>query len=108
MVNEIEVKELFEVLKSKQKGVLVIDVRTYEERKEGYIEGTLHIPLSEVLFTGLELAKENTLYFQCKSGVRSANACVSLMQIGFDKVFNIKGGIFAWEREGFKIKKDNT
>ena len=35
----------------------------------------------------------------CKSGNRSAMACGILRKAGFTKVYNLKGGIVAWQRE---------
>lgn len=105
MINEIEPKMLFDLMQKKDRSMLVVDVRTIQERKEGYIEGTIHIPVNELPFAAIDLAKENTLYFQCKSGIRSAQACLSLMQLGFNNTVNLKGGILAWLEAGLKIKK---
>jgi adenylyltransferase/sulfurtransferase len=43
-----------------------------------------------------ELDSADTIYLQCKSGVRSANALRELRGAGFSKLFNVKGGILAW------------
>jgi len=43
-----------------------------------------------------ELDSADTIYLQCKSGVRSANALRELQKAGFSKLFNVKGGILAW------------
>jgi len=43
-----------------------------------------------------ELDSADTIYLQCKSGVRSATAARELQRAGFSKLFNVQGGILAW------------
>jgi rhodanese-related sulfurtransferase len=37
----------------------------------------------------------------CRSGARSAQACMFLQQQGFSNVFNLRGGMIAWVQGGF-------
>ena len=41
----------------------------------------------------------------CKSGGRSSEAAELLKKNGFNKIYNLKGGISAWEKNGFPIVK---
>ena len=40
----------------------------------------------------------------CRSGARSYQACHILMQQGYERVINLRGGIIAWARHGFEIE----
>ena len=105
-MNEISVFDLKSILDNNQDNNLVIDVRTQEEREEGYIKGTIHIPLNELLFKVeevKEMAENKNIYFQCRSGMRSANATTIFLQSGLKNVFNVKGGILEWQKAGFEV-----
>ena len=77
----------------------VLDVRTPEElANDGYIEGSVNIPLKE-LFTRLsELPSDKTtpVVVLCKSGHRGALGMMALAMNGYTDVLNLGGGIAAW------------
>ncbi len=80
-------------------GVVVLDVRTAEEFKEGHIEGALLIDWKQDGFmekTKARLPKEKTIAVYCRSGRRSASAASELGAEGY-KVVNLLGGILAWK-----------
>ena len=81
--------------------VIVLDVRTADEFRDGHIEGAVNIDVKESDF--LEKAKAmlpsgKTIAVYCRSGRRSANACNQLSAEGY-KTVNLKGGIIAWTEE---------
>jgi rhodanese-related sulfurtransferase len=80
--------------------VVVVDVRTDAEVARGMIEGAVHIPLHTLPARQAELAPGATTVIYCQSGGRSAQACAWLGQQGFGQVFNLAGGMLAWQREG--------
>jgi rhodanese-related sulfurtransferase len=41
----------------------------------------------------------------CHSGNRSSSACNALEKSGFEKVYNLSGGIAAWEQAGMPVTK---
>ena len=107
-MNEISVFDLKKILEQIPQNSLIIDVRRHDEREEGYIKGTIHIPLDELSFKIQELKKDfenQNIYFQCRSGMRSANATTIFLQFGFNHVYNVRGGILDWEKAGFEITK---
>ena len=77
----------------------VLDVRTAEElAKDGYIEGSVNIPIVE-LFTRLgELPKDKAaaIVVLCKSGHRGALASMALQMNGYTNIKNLGGGLGAW------------
>ncbi len=94
-VPEITVEELQEKLKSGEK-INLIDVREQFEWDIARIPGAKLIPLGDLHSRMSELDSADTIYLQCKSGVRSANALRELQVAGFSKLFNVQGGILAW------------
>lgn len=98
-------KQAAELLTDKQ--VVMIDVREQDERNEQRIEGTIFIPLGELESRMGELAqyKDSTIVMQCRSGRRSDVAAANLIDAGFTKVYNLKGGILAWDKAGLATVK---
>ena len=94
-VPEITVEELHEKLRSGEK-VTLIDVREKFEWDIARIPGARLIPLGDLHSRMSELDSADTIYLQCKSGVRSATALRELQGAGFSKLFNVQGGILAW------------
>ncbi len=94
-VPEITVEELQSRLQSGEK-VTLIDVREQFEWEIARIPGARLIPLGDLHSRMSELDSADTIYLQCKSGARSANALRELQKSGFSKLFNVQGGILAW------------
>ena len=46
-----------------------------------------------------ELPRDREIVVTCRSGGRSARACEALAKLGFDKLYNLEGGILAWSKE---------
>lgn len=79
--------------------LLIVDVRTPEEFKDGAYPGAINIPLDELQMRIIELggkSREITLY--CASGARSAYGQRGLQQLGFTNVKN-GGGIMQMMRQ---------
>ena len=85
--------------------LLLVDVRTDAEVARGIIAGAQHIPLHMLPVRLGELEAGATTVIYCQSGGRSAQACAWLAQQGFDKVYNLQGGILAWLREGRSVEQ---
>ena len=88
--------------------VVVLDVRTADEFKDGHLEGALNIDQAQSDF--IQKAKgmlptEKTIAVYCRSGRRSANAAERLAAEGY-KCVNLKGGIHAWKEAGMPVTTD--
>lgn len=106
MIQNMSVIELKEKLDNKEELVLV-DCREQGEWDEGHIDQALFIPLSEFKTKWEEELKdkEATIVMQCRSGRRSLNACMLLLEEGFSNLYNLEGGILAWQENGFDVTK---
>ncbi|MGI5896848.1 MAG: rhodanese-like domain-containing protein [Oscillospiraceae bacterium] len=76
--------------------ILLLDVRTKPEYREGHIPGSVHLELAEAETIG-DIAPDlnQTLYVYCHSGMRSSQACAIYRSMGYTNVTNI-GGIASW------------
>ncbi len=86
---------------------LVLDVREDNEVAQGRIGGAKHIPLGLLGKRIEELAKhkDKTVIAYCRSGNRSGQACNVLRKHEFSKVYNLTGGIMAWQSANLPVKK---
>lgn len=83
----------------KKKNIVLLDVRTVEEFKEGHIpDATLidvqKIPEFKKYVSGLD--KNKTYLIYCRSGKRSNTAKVFMQEIGFKKLVDLEGGFSQW------------
>ena len=92
---EVTAPELKKMMDEKKPFVL-IDVREPHEYQICSIPGSKLIPLGEVAGRMNELNSADEIVVHCKSGMRSAKAVDLLMQSGFRKIHNLRGGILAW------------
>jgi rhodanese-related sulfurtransferase len=76
-----------------------LDVRQPKEYEQGHLAGALLMPVREVTTRLAELDREKPLLVYCHSGVRSKAACQLLLAEGFREVYNMSGGIVAWQGE---------
>ncbi len=86
---------------------LLLDVRESNEYTTGHIINSLHIPLSSLKtrMAELEKHKSNKVIVACRSGHRSSQACANLKKEGFEQVFNLRGGVMAWESANLPLVK---
>jgi rhodanese-related sulfurtransferase len=75
---------------------LVLDVRNTAEREEGFIEGSLHIPLAELSRRIDEIPADRPLVVHCAGGHRSSIAASLLRHQGRTDVSDLIGGYGAW------------
>lgn len=87
--------------------VILLDVRTPEEYEEGHIEDARHINFYEDDFEQKvkELPKDQAYLVYCHSGNRSGKTMAKMKQMGFEKVYNLEGGITAWKQQGKEVEK---
>jgi rhodanese-related sulfurtransferase len=85
----------------------VIDVREAHEYAAGHLPDALNLPQKTLAerIGELDIAKDQPLILVCTSGVRSGQACAQLKKMGFTRLYNLDGGIGAWERAGLPIKR---
>ena len=93
--SEITVQRLNE-LRNEDKNIQIIDVREDTERNHAFIEGTIHMKLSEIADRYTELDKDKNIFVMCHAGTRSQAVVKWLKDQGYDNCVNVLGGIDAW------------
>lgn len=87
--------------------VVVVDVREPSETAGGKISKAVQIPVAalKTRIAELDKHKDKTLLVYCKTGARAGAACKQLSQAGFEKVYNLSGGLLAWQEANLPISK---
>lgn len=92
-------------LNAKNKDIVLIDVRTPNEFKSGHIENAVNIDIYSDEFkqklSGLD--KNTAVYVYCKKGGRSAKAARTMIDMGFQEVYDLDGGMRSWEKQNLKV-----
>ena len=98
VIQEIDSVELKERL-DRGDEVVLVDVREPFERAIADLpdHGQVAIPVKQIPFLANQLDPEKETIVYCRSGPRSAWATERLMEWGFRRVFNLRGGIMAWK-----------
>jgi rhodanese-related sulfurtransferase len=85
---------------------VIVDVREEHEYNKGHIEDAINVPFGKFdeNVKKLEAYKKSPLIVVCQTGTRSIPASKKLCKLGFGKVFNLTGGMQAWEDSKLPIK----
>lgn len=100
VAKDVKVAE-FQTLMARE-GALLLDVRSDGEWAEGHLEGAAYIPFASADFNQqlAALPKDRPVLVYCASGGRSAKAMQALNAAGHPEVYNLLGGIRAWQGAG--------
>ncbi|MFX0044129.1 MAG: rhodanese-like domain-containing protein [Candidatus Hodarchaeota archaeon] len=90
--------------------LIVLDVREQSEYDQGHLCDAILIPLGQLAtrISELEPYKDTEIIVYCLSGGRSVTASLFLDDQNFTKVYNMLGGITAWEAAGYEICTDEN
>lgn len=77
------------------KNVILLDVRSKQEYEEGHLKGAILLPLYELnKRAGSILTNKNDIIIvYCQYGSRSKKAIKILRRLGYNNLYNLKGGI---------------
>lgn len=88
--------------------ILIVDVRGSDEFKGelGHIEGAHQITLGPDLKQFLEgYGRNEKMFFVCRSGQRSAEASKLALDMGFQKVAHLDGGMIGWNQNKLPVQR---
>ncbi|WP_214882760.1 MULTISPECIES: rhodanese-like domain-containing protein [unclassified Exiguobacterium] len=94
-ITKIDVKTLQNKLEKEE--ITLLDVREVSEYNGGHIEGSVNAPLSSLAAEQLPYPKNEPIYVICRSGNRSAQAASQLQSAGYSEIYDVSGGMMAWE-----------
>ncbi len=93
-----------------KENALILDVREEAEYAAGHIVGARNVPLvrlggSTDVADTISKKKDRPIVVCCATGARSAAAVASLKKMGFERAYNLSGGINAWRQAGLPTEK---
>ena len=102
---DLNVEDFAALIDTSGLGILM-DVRTDAEFIEGHLKGATQLNFYEASFeTSLDaMDKDIPVFVYCRSGGRSGKAAKKMKEKGFKSVYNLEGGIIAWQREHSVVK----
>ena len=86
---------------------VVVDVRPAADFSKGHIINAINIPANGFAkqVGTLEKYKDRPIIISCRSGGQSSQACSQLRKQGFAEVYNLRGGILAWQSSNQPVSK---
>ena len=100
--NQLSVAETVKLMNS---GGQVVDVRGADAFHGGHILGARNIPLDELAEKAGKLDKSKPVILCCEAGMTGQRAMSVLAKVGFDKLYNLRGGIRAWQQDNLPLSK---
>ena len=90
-----------------RENAVVVDVCEPKEFSAGHVPNAINFPLSSLKgrLRELEKHKNRPVIVSCRSGNRSMKGAVLLRKHGFPTVYNLSGGLQAWERDNLPVEK---
>ncbi|HET7832071.1 MAG TPA: rhodanese-like domain-containing protein [Gallionella sp.] len=104
-IKEVNCTEAMQLIN--HKNALVLDVRESKEYDGGHVLNSKLISLGNLRDRVGELEKyrDQPIIVMCRSGNRSAMACAMLGKQGFTQVYNLAGGVIAWQKANLPLRK---
>jgi len=93
---ELSTRRLRGWLENDPKSVFILDVRQPFEFDVARIEPSKLIPLNQLPGRLGEVPQNVRVVCLCHHGIRSAHACAMLARAGWERIYNLSGGIDQW------------
>ena len=87
---------------------IMIDMRTDKDYRDGHIANSLNVPTGNAdIPASLNKYRERPVVVYCQRGNRSIAFCNKLSKQGFESVYNLKGGVLAWQKAELPLTKNS-
>jgi rhodanese-related sulfurtransferase len=86
---------------------VVVDVRPTADFSKGHIINALNLPMNGFgkQIATLDKFRSKPIIVTCRSGAQSGQACGQLRKQGFEQVYNLRGGILAWQNANLPVTR---
>jgi rhodanese-related sulfurtransferase len=100
-----EFKQMVDQFQGKPGEATILDVRTPSEFERERLRDAVNLDVSAGVFSDrvARLDRGKTYLVYCQSGTRSARAAQIMSELGFTKVYNMRGGIAKWKDAGYPV-----
>jgi rhodanese-related sulfurtransferase len=99
----ITVDEVNRLIESESGDILVVDIRTRDEYDAGHIEGAVSVPIAEFSNRTREFNTSAKIIVYSANGTNSTIVCDMLIKNGSERVYNVVGGLEAWNENGYTV-----
>jgi len=92
------------------KNFLILDVRTAEEFRRGFVDGAVFMDYYATDFRErfAALDRDLTILTYCHVGSRSSEVLALADSLGFRQVYDLRGGILAWVKAGLPLARNGA
>ena len=99
--------ERFKAASTDTHQTIIIDLRTSDEMKKGYIKGAVQLDfLAKDAESKIDkLDKTKTYFIYCESGERSKDAAEYMGKHGFKRTYTLEKGFSDWSLKGYPVEK---
>jgi hydroxyacylglutathione hydrolase len=91
---------------TRDRDLVVLDVRESVEWAGGHVSGARHIPMREITARIDEVPRDRTVAITCAGGARSSLVGSMLLAQGFTDLLNVWGGMTGWAQAGLPAARD--
>jgi len=102
-VQELSPSEVRFLMNDPDSSLVVVDVGEPSEFRNWHIDNAFSVPLRRLAVEGPGLPHEGGVVFVSRMGRRGALAVGIMQDLGYERVFTLRGGMLAWEAGGFPI-----
>ncbi len=92
-----------------RKDAVIVDVRPAADYAKGHIIHAINIPANgfanQIDTLKKYKDKGRPIIVACRSGAQSAHAAKTLRKAGFEEVYNLRGGILAWQSANLPVTR---
>jgi rhodanese-related sulfurtransferase len=90
-----------------RRDAVIVDVRPTADFAQGHIINAINIPMNgfKNQTAVLQKHKDKPIIVACRSGSQSSMACRQLRKEGFPEVFNLRGGVMAWQSANLPLTR---
>ena len=101
-IKELDVHALNDLLQEGET-IRLLDVRSIAEMDRGILPRAEKLPLHTLPVRLNEISNDETVVLYCRSGARSAQGVGFMAAQGYDNVYNLVGGVIAWQQNGLPM-----
>ena len=98
--------EAVHAMLSSDTSTMLVDVRTAEEYRAGHLRNCTLMDFyqADVRARLRALPRDRSIVLYCRSGRRSADAKRYMDSLGYTRVYNMLGGIVAWQQHNYPLE----
>jgi rhodanese-related sulfurtransferase len=103
-VTDVEPRQATRLLNTED--AIMVDIRSEKEYRKSHITNAIHLEATRDVSSALNKYRDKPLIVYCNSGNKSIGICGKLHKQGFTTVYNLRGGLFAWQKAELPVSRD--